>query len=95
MQKTLRELNVEERATLVVVPSSSSESEAVSSSSAEHTDFNANENTGGSGWIWRTLSYLNPFSYLKGTNANTDDEGSSSNWQYGKEEKLIMHLICP
>ena len=84
MEKTLKELNVEDRATMVLVANAAPISQDTSSSAVNHTSTNVINDTSNSGWIWKQLSYLNPLSYFKGSNSETDNDGSGgSSWQYG------------
>ena len=100
MEKTLKHLNVEDRATLVLVANSAPITQDTSSA-VERSSSNVINDTSNSGWIWKQLSYLNPLSYFKGSNTETDNDGSGgSSWQYGSlfnlrqksKLKLFIHL---
>ncbi|KAH7415041.1 hypothetical protein KP509_14G024500 [Ceratopteris richardii] len=83
MEKSLLELNLEDRATLVLVPNSSSEPKFKSRESSTTQSVSQPEVSATYGGIWKLLSYLNPFSYFSGSsNAPEKAEAGTSSWQY-------------
>lgn len=91
LEKSLLELSLEDRATLVLVTSPSQPKLSASESSHSKAATPEVKDSG----IWRILSYLNPLSYLSsGSNGNTshNPEPGSSSWQYEPNPNLRNSL---
>eukprot|EP00249_Psilotum_nudum_P011625 c23284_g1_i1 orf=332-1849(-) len=87
MKKTLLELKIESRATLILI---SKQSFPQASETRDHIMATSSSKSDGpaSGGLWKFLSYLNPFSYFGG---NTSTHGNSG-WQYGPNPVLERAL---
>ncbi|XP_031274162.1 plant UBX domain-containing protein 11 [Pistacia vera] len=95
LSKSLSELSLFNRQTLVVVPrqkASSSSFEKTNSSTNAHP---SNETAGGYfGYVRRMLSYVNPFSYFSG-GANSSSSGQDSQtgiWEYSPNSAFRNNL---
>lgn len=82
MEKSLLELNLQDRATLIVVPNRGKETRPKSAQPMVHAS-TSETNGAGIGIIWKVLSYVNPFAYFTGRSADMNESPSgSSSWQY-------------
>lgn len=90
MQRTLWELSLEDRATLILVTNKLQETPITSAERSARAPNSQLMDASNSGGIWKILSYLNPFSYFTGGIANTNNGGSgSSSWQYEPDPTLL------
>lgn len=85
MEKSLLELSLDDRTTLVLVTNPLQQTPPASESTSTRGTASEMTDSATSGGMWKIFSYLNPLSYFSGssTNINNSESGSSS-WQYGK-----------
>ncbi|KAI5075160.1 hypothetical protein GOP47_0009236 [Adiantum capillus-veneris] len=93
MERSLLDLNLEDRATLVVVTTPSQRKLPASESSSMQAAMPQMKDSGTSGGIWKIFSYLNPLAYFSGSGDNSSSaEPGSSSWQYGPNPNLRNSL---
>lgn len=90
MEKSLLELNLKDRATLVLIVSASRD---VCATSIHHESASQMNGATRSGGIWKLLSYLNPLSYFtRGPPDTNDILSGTSSWQYGPDPTLAQAI---
>ncbi|XP_062144624.1 plant UBX domain-containing protein 11 isoform X2 [Alnus glutinosa] len=99
LSKSLSELGLFNRQTLIVVPHQRGAGNyRGASSSSDQTDTNVDSLDGTNGgyftYVRRILSYMNPFSYLGGGASSSSSEQESQNgiWQYGPNPTLQNNM---
>eukprot|EP00250_Pteridium_aquilinum_P033740 c618_g1_i1 orf=189-1769(-) len=93
MEKSLLDLSLEDRATLVLVTSPLQQTSLARESTSSRAATSEVMDSGASGGIWKIFSYLNPLSYFSGSSTNTNhSEPGSSSWQYEPDPNLRSSL---
>ncbi|MCO5573607.1 hypothetical protein L7F22_027379 [Adiantum nelumboides] len=89
MEKSLLELNLEDRATLVLVTSPLQQKFSASEGSSRQAAISEVKDSGTSGGMWKILSYFNPLAYFSGSSdSSNNDEPGNSSWQYEPNPNL-------
>lgn len=95
MEATLSELGIQNRHAMIVVPHRQSGQVSRPQSSASY-DVGGNSGAGGYfGYLRNVLSYVNPFSYLRGntTSSNPELQSNGGQQQLSMFPKLILFLV--
>lgn len=93
MEKSLLELSLDDRATLVLVTSPLQQTSPAPESRSTRATTSEVTDSGTSGGVWKIFSYLNPLSYFSGSSSNINNsESGSSSWQYEPDPSLRNSL---